>query len=66
MAHKDKHPCMKYARTWDTSEADEYEKFQRNVNGTDLRACIPIADGSKGIEHLVSVVWEAYTNPLRI
>mmetsp|Transcript_19211 Transcript_19211/g.41628 ORF Transcript_19211/g.41628 Transcript_19211/m.41628 type:complete len:312 (-) Transcript_19211:83-1018(-) len=60
MANKDKHPCMEYVRAWDTAEADEYEKFQKNVNGSDLRARVPIADGSRGIEHLVSVVWEAF------
>ena len=60
MAHKDKHPSMGYIREWDTSEPEEYEKFKKNVNGTDLIACVPITDGSRGMEHLVSVVWEAF------
>ena len=60
MAHKDKHPCMDYVRAWDTSKAEDYEKIQKNVNGSEHRAWVPIADGSKGLEHLLSVVWEDF------
>ena len=60
MAHKDKHACMDYVCAWDTSKAEDYEKIQKNVNGSEHHARVPIADGSKGLEHLLSVVWEDF------
>ena len=51
---------MDYVRAWDTSKAEDYENFQKTIHGSEHCAQVPIADVSRGIEHLLSVVCEYF------
>ena len=56
MADRDKLPCIEYAPAWDMTRPEEFKKLVKNNHKSE----VPVADGLKGIEHLLSVNQEGF------
>ena len=56
MADRDKLPCIEYTPAWDMTRPEEFKKLVKN----NYKSEVHVADGLKGIEHLLNVNQEDF------
>ena len=56
MADRDKLSCIEYVPRWDMALLEEYKKLVKRT----CKIEVPVADGSRGIKHLLNVNVEGF------